>query len=479
MVGDDGVRLDAVAALVDGQVTGAGGGATFVRGVAHDSRTVQPGDLFCCVVGRTVDGHDLAAAALGAGAVALLVQRPLDLDVAQVRVADVRRAMGPVADLVHDHPSQHLTVVGITGTNGKTTTTYLLRNIFDEATWPAAVLGTLSGARTTPEAPELQAWLAEQRRAGVRAVAMEVSSHALDQHRVDGCRFAVAAFTNLSQDHLDHHQTMEAYFAAKARLFTPELSAQAVIDVDDAWGARLAAQVTIPAVTVGRADLEAVAVGLGASTFRWRGHAVRLPIGGAHNVANALVAAEVAHRCGIDPAVIAAGLGRAVVVPGRFELVDAGQPFTVVVDFAHTPDALDHVLAAASAATDGRVHVVFGCGGDRDPAKRGPMGEVAARGADRVVLTADNSRGEPTEVIIAAVRSGFDNTVPRRAEDLLVEPDRRLAIAAALDAAVPGDVVVIAGKGHETTQTIGDVIEPFDDREVARQLLLAGAGGAA
>ena len=196
-------------------------------------------------------------------------------------------------------------------------------------------------------------------------------------------------------------------------------------------------------------------------------------------MANALVAAEVAHRCGIDPAVIAAGLGRAVVVPGRFELVDAGQPFTVVVDFAHTPDALEHVLAAASAATGGRVHVVFGCGGDRDPAKRGPMGEVAARGADRVVLTADNSRGEPTEVIIAAVRSGFDNTVPRRAEDLLVEPDRRLAIAAALDAAAPGDVVVIAGKGHETTQTIGEVVEPFDDRDVARQLLLAGAGGAA
>ncbi|MCB1015749.1 MAG: UDP-N-acetylmuramoyl-L-alanyl-D-glutamate--2,6-diaminopimelate ligase, partial [Acidimicrobiales bacterium] len=417
--------------------------APAVTGVAHDSRAVAEGDLFCCVPGALADGHEHAGAAVAAGAVALLCERPLDLPVPQIVVARTRPAMGPAADEVYGHPSRSLLVAGVTGTNGKTTTVHLLASILEHADRPAAVIGTLTGARTTPEAPDLQRLLAAYVADGVAAVAMEVSSHALAMHRVDGTRFRVAVFTNLSADHLDFHPTMEDYFQAKARLFTPELSAQAVIDVDDAWGARLAAQVTIPAVTVGRADLDAVAVGLEASTFRWRGHAVRLPIGGAHNVANALVAAEVAHRCGIDPAVIAAGLGRAVVVPGRFELVDAGQPFTVVVDFAHTPDALEHVLAAASAATGGRVHVVFGCGGDRDPAKRGPMGEVAARGADRVVLTADNSRGEPTEVIIAAVRSGFDNTVPRRAEDLLVEPDRRLAIAAAL--AQPWADVVLSG----------------------------------
>ena len=463
-----GVTVATIADHVGGRVLGdpAAGDVT-VRGVAHDSRAVRIDDLFCCVPGSTTDGHDHAAAAVAAGAAALLVSRELPLAVPQLLVGDVRLAMGPAASLVHGDPSSTLTVVGVTGTNGKTTTTFLLRNIFEAAGWSTAVSGTLTGARTTPEAPELQAWLATQRAAGVRAVAMEVSSHALDLHRVDGCRFAVAVFTNLSRDHLDFHGTMDAYFAAKASLFTPELSARGVVNTDDEWGRRLAELATVPVTAVGAHLAEDLTVGSDASRFRWRGESVRLGIGGDYNVLNALCAAEAAVVLGIEPAVVAQGLSLPVEVPGRFELVEAGQPYTVIVDYAHTPDALAHVLAAASAVADGRVHVVFGCGGDRDATKRAPMGRVAAQGADRVVITADNSRGEPTEAIIAAVRTGFDTTDPRRASDLLVEPDRRRAIAAALDAAAPGDVVVIAGKGHETTQTIGAVTEPFDDRQVA------------
>ena len=344
------------------------------------------------------------------------------------------------------------------------------------------MLGTLSGTRTTPEAPELQARLAALRDAGVQAVAMEVSSHALDLHRVDGTWFSAVVFTNLSRDHLDYHQTMEAYFEAKARLFDPAFTDRAVVNLDSPYGRLLSDSAKVPTVGFRLDDAHDLVLGPEGSRFTWRGHPVTLSLGGRFNVANALAAAEVAVVVGIDPAVVARGLSEPLVVPGRFELVRAGQPFPVVVDYAHTPDGLEQLLAAARdlLGPAGEVIVVFGCGGERDATKRPAMGEVAARLADRVVLTADNSRGEPTAAIIEAVRQGYDRSTDRRAHLLEVEPDRRLAIRRALGWAGPADAVVIAGKGHETTQILGDVISDFDDRVVAGEELatiLGGPGG--
>ncbi|HXH56453.1 UDP-N-acetylmuramoyl-L-alanyl-D-glutamate--2,6-diaminopimelate ligase [Iamia sp.] len=442
-----------------------GDGSTPVAGTAHDSRAVAPGDVFCCVPGATVDGHDHAGAAVAAGAAALLCERPLGLGVAEVRVASVRRAMGPVAAVVAGDPSHDLVVLGITGTNGKTTVVHLLAAVFAAAGWPAVTVGTLTGARTTPEAPELQATLAGARADGARVVAMEVSSHALDQHRVDGTRFAVAGFTNVSPDHLDHHGTMEAYFAAKARLFTPELTDAAVVCTDDPRGRLLVDSAQVPTLGVGESDASGLELDALGSRFTWRGQGVHLPLPGRFNVRNALVAAELAHAAGVAPAVVAAGLGAAPPAPGRFEPVVAGQPFTVVVDYAHTPDGLEQVIAALREVEAGRVTVVFGCGGDRDRTKRPLMGEAAA-GADRVILTSDNPRSEDPGAIIAAVRAGIPPET-----DLVIDPDRRSAIRVALAGAAPGDVVLLAGKGHETTQVTGDRVVPFDDRQVARELL--------
>jgi UDP-N-acetylmuramoyl-L-alanyl-D-glutamate--2,6-diaminopimelate ligase len=477
------VRLsELIAAVPDGELEAGDRDPADVEvgSIELDSRRAGPGSLFCCIRGERTDGHDHAPEAVSRGAVALLVERPLDLAVPQLVVADSRVAMAPLAVTFHRAPSRSMSMVGVTGTNGKTTTTFLLRSIFVEAGRRAEVLGTLSGARTTPEAPELQATLASLRDGGVEAVAMEVSSHALAQHRVDGTWFEVVVFTNLSPEHLDYHDTMDAYFDAKARLFTPAFAAQAVIDVDSPWGTRLLGESSIPTTSFSIDAAEDLVVGPTGSTFRWRGESVALGLGGQFNVANALAAAEAAHALGIPPPVVAAGLSQPLSVPGRFEIVDAGQPFTVIVDYAHTPDGLEQLLAAARAGSgQGEVTVVFGCGGDRDAAKRPTMGEVAATGADRVVLTSDNSRGEPTGAIIDAVKLGYDRATSHPRHALVIESDRRAAIAAALGAARPGDVVVIAGKGHETTQTIGDVVTPFDDREVARRELERLGGGPA
>ena len=438
-----------------------------VSGVAHDSRAVVRGDLFCCVRGEHTDGHDHAAAAVSAGAVALLCEHGLDLPVPQVVVPDVRVAMGPAAAAVHGNPSERLMVVGVTGTNGKTTTVHLLAAVLAHAGRRAQVIGTLTGTRTTPEAPELQQRFAEFLAEGIDTVAMEVSSHALALHRVDGTRFRVAVFTNLSAEHLDFHPTMESYFQAKARLFTPELADAAVVNVDDPRGRLLRDASVIPTRGFSLDEIEGLEVGQASSRFRWRGEHVTVPLGGRFNVANALAAAETAITLGIEPAVAAEGLAAAGPVPGRFEAVDAGQDFGVVVDYAHTPDGLERLLdTARELVGEGSVLLVFGCGGDRDTAKRPRMGEVAGRLADRVVLTSDNPRSEDPATIISQVRSGFDDD-----RTLLVEPDRRRAIAVALDEAAPGDLVVIAGKGHETTQTVGDTTVPFDDRAVARELL--------
>ncbi len=439
-----------------------------LSGATHDSREVRPGDLYCCVVGASHDGHDFAAQAVVEGAAALLVQRVLDLAVPQLVVTDARAAMAPAAAAIHGEPSAAIDVVGVTGTNGKTTVVSLLGHILAETGHEVEVMGTLTGARTTPEATEVQRQLAEARDRGVTHVAMEVSSHALELHRVDSVHFAVGVFTNLGADHLDFHGTADAYFAAKARLFEAGRSAVAVLNLDDPRGRSLAESVEVPVVGYSVATLEELHLHEVPARFRWRGQDVALPMAGAHNVSNALAAAESAVAVGVDPAGVARALRSAAQVPGRFERVDNRMGATVVVDYAHTPDALEAALVAASDLRQpgGEVWVVFGCGGDRDQAKRPQMGAVASSGADHVVVTSDNPRSEDPLRIIEAIRSGCTG-------EPIVEPDRRAAIAAALGRAGDNDVVLIAGKGHEQGQVFADRTEPIDDRDVARELLRA------
>ena len=446
-----------------------------VTGIELDSREARPGDLFCCVRGEHVDGHQFAATAVARGAAALLVDRRLDTTavgvVPQVVVADTRRAMGLLAAAYHDHPSRRLTLVGVTGTNGKTTTTALIAAVLEHAGLPTGTIGTLSGAHTTPESPELQRRLAGHLADGRQAVVMEVSSHALALGRVIGCHFDLGVFTNLGHDHLDLHGTVEAYFAAKAALFDGDLTDRAVINADDEHGRRLIASTTIPVTPFSVAELADVQVSVTDHSYLWRGEHVRMGIGGPFNVANSLAAATACAELGVAPELVAAGLSAAPTVPGRFEPVDAGQSFSVIVDFAHTPEGLRAALRAARPSScSGRLIAVFGCGGDRDTGKRPQMGAVAAEHCDILVLTSDNPRSEDPSSIIDAIRAG----VPEDYRGALVlEPDRRLAIAAAVEAARPGDVVVIAGKGHEATQTIAGRTVAFDDRAVARQLLEA------
>jgi UDP-N-acetylmuramoyl-L-alanyl-D-glutamate--2,6-diaminopimelate ligase len=475
------MRLDALVAQADLPAAGAPalrmlGDATGaeVTAITMDSGAVSKGTLYCCVRGQRFDGHDFAPAAVAEGAVALLCQRPLDLPVAQVVVGDVRAAAAPLASVVYGRPSEALMVLGVTGTNGKTTTTYLLESIFEAAGLPGATIGTLSGARTTPEAPVVQAMLARFRAEGRVAVAMEVSSHALVQHRVDAVCFAAAVFTNLSQDHLDYHATMEDYFEAKARLFAPGRAAVAVVNGDDPWGRRLLDRLASTAAGTTRVvpfsldDAERLEIGATGSRFRWRGQDVALQLGGRFNVRNALAAATAAEAVGIDRPSIVAGVERLASVRGRFEPVRAGQPFTVLVDYAHTPEGLEEALRGAREMTSraGRVIVVFGAGGDRDQAKRPLMGAAATAGADLAVLTSDNPRSEDPAAIIAQVAEGASG-----GGELRVEPDRGRAISVALATARPADVVVLAGKGHETVQERQGSSIPFDDAEVARRAL--------
>lgn len=483
--------LERVAAGVDPAATVVGPRHAAVDAITYDSRRVAPGVAFACVRGAHHDGHDFAADAAAAGAPVLVVDHTLSpalwgpdgTEVSQLVVGDVRAVLGPLAAELWGRPSTSMAAVGVTGTNGKTTTTHLLAAILTAAGRRCAVIGTLSGARTTPEAPDLQEQLAVLLGGGSDSVAMEVSSHALDQHRVDGTRFRVAAFTNLGRDHLDYHGDPESYYRAKARLFTPQLCDEAVVCVDDDAGRRLATEADVPVTTCSSADASDVHHTPGGTRWSWRGHQVLSRLPGAHNVANAVVAATVASRLGVDDATIAEGLGSVTSVPGRFELIDAGQPCTVVVDFAHTPDALAAVLAAAGelVSPQGRVIVVFGCGGERDAAKRAEMGEVAAASGAELVLTADNSRSEDTSRIIDAITSGV-SVVPGGSERTVVEPDRRRAIAMALEKAAAGDVVVVAGRGHESHLDLGDQRLPFDDRVVVGELLAergfpGGAGG--
>jgi len=446
------------------------GVADTITDVEHDSRRVNPSSLFACIPGRVTDGHLHAESAVAAGAVALLTERRLGLGVAELVVDSVRRAVGPAAAIVHADASRSLDVIGITGTNGKTTTVRLLCGILRRLGRSVHEIGTLTGIRTTPEAPELQRELAEAVVRGDSAVVMEVSSHALDLHRVDGTRFRVAAFTNLGMDHLDHHGTIEAYFDAKAMLFTPALADFAVIDGRTRAGVDLASRCGVPHVLIEPSSVVTLESGPHSTRFRWRDMVVDLPLGGVFNVANAVLAAEIAVVLGHDIVDVASAIAASELVPGRFESIDVGQDFAVIVDFAHTPDGLAAVLDAARTVTDGKLVVVFGAGGDRDTGKRPRMGEIARQRADRVVVTSDNPRSEDPDVIISEVVSGMNDPPD------LIEPDRRVAIRHALAGAHRGDLVLIAGRGHESTQKIGDAILEFDDRQVVREELARHGG---
>ncbi|MBW3644425.1 MAG: UDP-N-acetylmuramoyl-L-alanyl-D-glutamate--2,6-diaminopimelate ligase [Actinobacteria bacterium] len=437
-----------------------------VTSLTHDSRRAAPGALFCCVPGRRADGHRHATEAVARGAVALLAERHVDVDVPQVLVGDARVQMGRAAAAFWGHPSRRLRVVGVTGTNGKTTTTWMLRAVLEAAGLPTGVIGTLGGARTTPEAPDLQAELARLADGGAAAVAMEVSSHALALSRVEGTRFDVTVFTNLGHDHLDFHESLEQYFAVKARLFEPELTSAAVVNLDDPHGRLLLEACRVPTRGYSLSDVGDVEVGLVASACTWRGRRMQIPFGGVANLSNALAAATAAVELGVEEDAVIEGLRSAPPIPGRYEVIDAGQPFTVVVDYAHTPDALRQLLTAARAGTEGRLTVVFGCGGDRDVEKRPLMGRVAATLADAVVVTSDNPRHDDPSAIAEQVVAGADGPAA-----LEVELDRRAAIRSALASAQPGDAVLVAGKGHETTQTVGTRTLPFDDRDVVRDEL--------
>jgi UDP-N-acetylmuramoyl-L-alanyl-D-glutamate--2,6-diaminopimelate ligase len=448
-----------------------GDGDTELVDLTLDSRQVRDGWMFCCVPGGRVDGHDFAEAAVANGATVLLVERELPLPVTQVVTTDVRATTGWIAAAVHGHPCDALLTVAVTGTNGKTTTSQLIGAILRGAGRVVEVLGTLSGVHTTPEAPDLQRTLARWRESGIDAVAMEVSSHALALDRVAGAHFDVAVFTNLGRDHLDLHGTVERYFAAKATLFEPRLADLGVVNTDDVHGRLLFDSASIPLVAYSIDDVQQLHIGPTHHSYVWHDHRVEVGIGGAFNVMNSLAAATACSALGIDDDVIAAALFAAPPVPGRFEPIVAGQPFAVVVDYAHTPDGLREALAAARLATpDGQVIVVFGCGGDRDREKRPEMGATAAALADRVVITSDNPRSEDPLEIVNATLAGVPDDYR---SNVVIEPDRRNAIALALQMAQPGDVVLVAGKGHEATQTIGDRVVPFDDRMVARELLEA------
>ncbi|HEY7137172.1 MAG TPA: UDP-N-acetylmuramoyl-L-alanyl-D-glutamate--2,6-diaminopimelate ligase [Acidimicrobiia bacterium] len=460
-----------------------------VTSIVHDSSRAARGSCFCCIPGSRVDGHDYAPDALTRGAVALLVERVLPLETSQARVASVRRAIGPVAARCYGEPSRALRCLGVTGTNGKTTTTFMLEAIANAAGERTGVVGTIGARiagtpveieRTTPEASDLQELLGRMRDDGVGTVAMEVSSHALAQHRVDGTWFRAACFTNLSQDHLDFHGDLDAYFEAKAALFDPARTAAAALNVDDPYGAELARRcrcLGIAPLTFAidaDADVRAsdVDTDRSATTFTLHDpdggtHRVHTSLAGSFNVMNALAAAATALAAGFTVDAVVDGLSAPLEIPGRMERVGGDAPFTVLVDYAHTPVALEHALAGArEMLVGGRVIVVFGCGGDRDREKRPLMGEAAAEGADYVVVTSDNPRSEDPAAIVEDIRPGLRHGAPS-----MVELDRRSAIRLALQRAEPGDVVVIAGKGHERGQSAGGAVVPFDDREVAREEL--------
>ena len=457
-----------------------------ITGLAYDNRLVEPGFLFFCVPGFTRDGHDFAPDAVERGAAALVVARPLGLGVPEVQVDDVRSAMAVAAARFHGDPTARLPVVGITGTNGKTTTAFLVRSLLEAADRRCGLLGTVKSViggvehpvvRTTPEAIDLQRTFAAMAEAGDEACAMEISSHALELRRADGIHVAAAVFTNLTQDHLDFHPDMEAYFQAKRLLFASPLTRARIANADDAYGRRLAEEFpdTVTFALDAEADYRAAGVEQSFTGTRFTAvtpdgeFAVRVGLPGRFNVLNALGAWAAARALGVPPATIAGALAGAGRVPGRFEPVDEGQPFAVLVDYSHTPDSLENALRAARELAEHRVIAVFGAGGDRDRGKRPLMGAIAAREADLAIVTSDNPRSEEPGAIIAEILAGIEDR-----SGVEADADRRAAIRRAIGLAEPGDVLVIAGKGHEQGQEFaGGRKEPFDDVAVAREALRA------
>jgi UDP-N-acetylmuramoyl-L-alanyl-D-glutamate--2,6-diaminopimelate ligase len=456
-----------------------------ITDLAYDTRAVAPGSLFVCVPGQRADGHDFAADAVAAGASALIVERALDLPVPQLVVDDARAAMALAADAFFGRPTRELEVAAFTGTNGKTTTAFLLYSILAAAGRRPGLLGTVEMriggerrgvVRTTPEAIDLQRTYREMLDAGDRSCAMEASSHASELKRLVGTRFRALVFTNLTQDHLDFHGTMDSYYESKRRLFfDPDVDGNrppAAVNVGDEHGRRLADELRAlggTLLTFGLKDdadvrPEDLELTPSSTSFRAAGLAVRPRLRGRFNVENVLGAIAAARLLGIEDDAVIRGVEHLAGVPGRFEAVDEGQPFAVLVDYAHTPEALENVLAEARRLATGRLLCVFGCGGDRDRAKRPLMGEVVSRLADRAIVTSDNPRSEEPTAIIEEILAGMTGD-----ED--VEPDRAAAIASAIEQADEGDVVVIAGKGHEQGQEFSDRTIPFDDREVARDAL--------
>ena len=465
---------------------------TSVSGVTLDSRDVRPGDLYAALPGHHTHGARFAADAVASGAAAILTDAEgaglcADVSVPVVIVARPREVLGDVAARVYGEPARSLQMLGVTGTNGKTTVAAMVEAGLTAAGRRTGLIGTVGvsiagqwhrGARTTPEAPDLHAVLACMRDAGVDSVVMEVSSIALEERRVDGVRYDVAAFTNLSQDHLDYHGTMEDYFAAKARLFVAERCRMAIVGVDDEWGRRLAARVDVPVQTwslqepsadwhVRREAGQTVVVGPDGERTP-----LQVPMPGAFNVANAVCALAVLHAAGVTAAQAAAGIA-GVQVPGRMQLAGERGGVRGLVDYAHSPDAIERVLRAARDGLDGRVIAVVGAGGDRDRGKRPVMGETAARLADVLVITDDNPRSEDPAAIRAAVRSGAEQVTPGERAAIHEEGDRATAIAMAVGLAEAGDVVLVLGKGHEQGQEVSGVVTPFDDATVLRAALEA------
>lgn len=480
------LRLDDLAKTVDGE-TVAGDENPPISDVTHDSRMVEPGALYVAVRGFSADGHEYVGQAAARGAAAICVDHRVEFNIPQLLVPSTRAALGPLAAAVWDHPSRNFTLIGVTGTNGKTTVTHMIEAITTAAGMRTGLIGTVgarvSGGsdpdtlqipleRTTPEASELQRLFARMSAAGSDVVVMEVSSHAMSLGRVAGTDFALGAFTNLSQDHLDFHQTMDEYFEAKASFF--EMVPAAVVQADGTWGSRLIGRLpaTKAVIRVGEGgDVSATDVSLYVdhSTFTLhigdRMIPITLPIAGRFNVDNALVAAGCASHIGIPLGQVAGGLADLLPVPGRFEHVSSDSGPNVVVDYAHTPDGVANAVRAGRAIAAGRLIVVVGAGGDRDQAKRPLMGAAAAA-ADQVFLTSDNPRSEDPDVIINQILVGINDRAM-----VQIEPDRRRAIHAAIAYATPGDLVLILGKGHEPGQDVGGIVSPFDDRVVAKEAL--------
>ncbi len=492
------VRISAtpLAELADQLGATAPDSSATVTGITHDSRAVRPGDLYAALPGARAHGADFVTQAAGLGATAVLTdpagaERAAATGLPALVVDDPRARMGELAATIYGHPGRDLLQIGITGTSGKTTTAYLVEGGLRTAK-STGLIGTvemrigderIKSERTTPEATDLQALFAVMRERGTEAVAMEVSSHALVLGRVDACVFDVAVFTNLSPEHMEFHSGMEDYFQAKAQLFTPKRSRLGVVNVDDEYGRRLANEATVPVVTYsaeGHPDAdwraEAVEVGPLDSTFTVLGPkgeriAARSPLAGPFNVANTLAAIVSLAAAGLDPQAAADGVAAVPGVPGRLERVDEGQPYLAVVDYAHKTDAVESVLRALRKVTEGRLHAVLGCGGDRDTTKREPMGAAVARFADTAVLTSDNPRSEDPLAILATMLQGAASVPAHERGEVQVFEDRAAAIAAAVARAEPGDTVLVAGKGHEQGQDIAGVVRPFDDRQVLREAI--------